>query len=98
VRVVHAELPATVVPQHALQQRAEDGRVDLAPVELLCVQQQPQLILVQRDLGRLSEQLSVDVGRAGQQSGAVVVARLVQNAEEEADLGGGGALWIRDEP
>jgi hypothetical protein len=56
-----------------------------------------QLILVQRDLGRLSEQLPVDIGRAGQQAGAVVVTLLVENAEEEADLGGRGALWFGDE-
>ena len=86
--VVGAQLPTAVTTEHALHQRAEDGRVDLAPVMLGSLGDQGQLVLVEVDLGRLGEQLAVDVSSASEDSLTVVVALLVEDAEEHADLRG----------
>ena len=37
MRIVRTDLGATIVTQNALEQRSENGRVDLAPIELQAV-------------------------------------------------------------
>ena len=92
--VVGAELPATVATQHALHQRAEDGRVDLAPVLLSSLGDQRQLVLVEVDLSGLGEQLAVDIAGACEHALTVMVALLVEYAEEHPDLGGRGPRGV----
>ncbi|SDD61981.1 hypothetical protein SAMN04488509_104180 [Aquimonas voraii] len=76
--VVGAELVALGGVERALQQGAEDGRFDIAPVGARGFDQQLDLGPVERQCGRVLEQLAVEVqhvgGERGREAAAVHVA------------------------
>src|SRR5438876_11112482 len=81
-RQSRAELPAPVMAEDAFHQRAEDRRIDLAPVELRRLDEHRQVALVKVDLRRLGEQRTVDVARALKHAVAPVVTRIVEDVKE----------------
>jgi hypothetical protein len=66
IGVVRADLRALVRVEKAFEQRAEDGRVDLAPVERGRGLQQADFVGFQRQCAAAVEQAAVEMGDLGQ--------------------------------
>lgn len=86
MRVVRAEAFAALLAEHALHQRAEDGRVDGPPVELRGLLQVEQFAAFQKDLGRFGKQLAVDVAGSRVSAVPILVAFLIEQLEEIPDV------------
>ncbi len=89
-RVVRAELVALLGHQGALQQGAEDGGLDVAPVEARRLQQQGDLVAVQRQHLGIAEQLAVEAQHvlADGHRKRAAVHRLPQLAHQRHELRG----------
>ena len=86
MRVVRADLGAAVIAEHSFEERTEDCRVDLAPVELGGLLQMKKFRSIKVDGGRPGEQVTVDVSRTREATLPVVVAFLIEQLEKIADL------------
>lgn len=89
-RVVHAARAARGRVQRALEDGAEDGRGDLAPVEVAGVleDEAPDFLTHRRHGDALGEEAAVDVGKGGESGLEEGIARLrflVEHLEEVAE-------------
>ena len=71
-RVVGAELGALLGVERALQQRAEDGGLDLRPAMLGRLDQHLQLLGIERDGGAILEQIAVELAQRHAERGREV--------------------------
>jgi hypothetical protein len=98
VGVVGPELPLGVVAEPLLEQRAEDLRVDLAPVEPARDPQESELLGVEMHVRGALEEAAVGVRDAGVE--AVLrprAARVVQGLEQPAEIVGARAPAVGQE-
>ena len=86
VRVVRTEALAALLAQYALHERPENGGVDRLPVELGRLSQVHKLIVIHEHRRGPGEQVAVHITRAGIAALAIVVALLVEQGEEVADV------------
>ena len=98
MRVVGAEPPLLVVAEPAFEQRAEDRRLDLPPLELRRVAQKLELVRRQVDVRRTLEEAAVRVRRPRVQA----VLRpwspgSLSHVEELPELVGARSVRVRDQ-
>jgi hypothetical protein len=97
-RVVRAERPLALLAERALQERAEDRRLHLAPARVARLAEELELLTLEMHAGRLGEERAVRVRRARVQPFGRPVVALVQVCEELTEVVATRARRIGDEP
>jgi len=97
VGVVRAESVEGLRAEGALEKRAEDVRLDLAPVVFARESQGDQLVLLEMQTGRIFEQSAVDVARIRVHASAGSRAGPIEPLEQRAEIIGARSLRAGDE-